>query len=139
MRIIKICFILLFSGLLLATTIGLAWANGPTPVMVKDINPAGSSGPYYLTVVNGTLFFFANDGPHGNELWKSDGTLTGTVMISDINPAGNSDPGWIADVNGTLFFGADDGTHGYELWKLSISELPPSPPTIPVYLPIILK
>ena len=47
--------------------------------MVKDINP-GSRGshPRYLTDdVGGTLFFAANDGTHGHELWKSDGTRRG--------------------------------------------------------------
>jgi hypothetical protein len=38
--------------------------------MVEDINPSGSSKPMWLTNVNGTLFFTANDGVHGRELWK---------------------------------------------------------------------
>ena len=43
--------------------------------------------------MNGTLFFSANDGTNGNELWKSDGTAAGTVLVKDINPGGNaSDP-----------------------------------------------
>ena len=91
-------------------------------VMVKDINPSGSSDysntGYNLTNVNGTLFFMANDGVHGYELWKSDGTEAGTVMVKDINPgSGGSGPGDFTNVNGTLFFTADDGVHGYELWK----------------------
>ena len=55
--------------------------------MVKDIDP-GSSGsvPIDLTNVNGTLYFAANDGAHGEELWKSDGTAAGTVMVKDIDP-----------------------------------------------------
>ena len=32
-----------------------------------------------------TLFFAANDGIHGQELWKSDGTRSGTVLVKDIN------------------------------------------------------
>ena len=40
--------------------------------------------PYYLTAVGNTLYFEANDGTNGYELWKSDGTASGTVMVKDI-------------------------------------------------------
>ena len=31
------------------------------------------------------MFFAANDSTNGLELWKSDGTRSGTVMVKDIN------------------------------------------------------
>ena len=68
--------------------------------------------------MNGTLFFAADDGDDGVELWKSDGTAAGTVLVKDINPgSGDSLPSYLTNVNGTLFFAANDGTHGAELWK----------------------
>jgi ELWxxDGT repeat protein len=83
-------------------------------------HPAGLGWlhPHHLTNVNGTLFFRANDGTKGRELWKSNGTSTGTVLVRDIRPgAASSYPRELTNVNGTLFFEANDGTSGYELWK----------------------
>ncbi len=95
--------------------------------MVKDINPDAASAfvrsyaDYdlgFLTAVNGTLFFLADDGASGMELWKSDGTESGTMRVADINPGpAGSAPHALTDVNGTLFYVADDGTSGMELWK----------------------
>ena len=91
-------------------------------VMVKDINSGGGSLPvsitHFLTSVDNTLFFRANDGVHGDELWKSDGTAAGTVMVKDIRSG--SFGSYIVElttVGNILFFRADDGVHGDELWK----------------------
>ena len=87
--------------------------------MVENINPgSGFSAPASLTVVNGELFFAADDGTNGTELWKSDGTSVGTVMVENINPGANSSlPDQLMDVNGILYFRANDGANGTELWK----------------------
>jgi ELWxxDGT repeat protein len=86
--------------------------------MIKDIDPgANSSFPSYIINVNSELYFTANDGVHGYELWKSDGTAAGTVMVKDINPgAGNSTPFDSAAVNGAVEFYAFDGA-SYGLFR----------------------
>ena len=86
--------------------------------LLKDINPGGSSFPTYLTKVGSTLFFAANDGVHGTELWKTDGTAAGTKMVKDIRRySKGSSPADLVNVNGELFFTAADGVHGRQLWK----------------------
>jgi ELWxxDGT repeat protein len=94
-------------------------------VMVKDINTgtgdgittAFAFGPT-MTAFGTTLYFVANDGTNGDELWKSDGTANGTMMVKDIdNGSGSSYPYSLTAVGNTLFFQASDGTNGYELWK----------------------
>ncbi|MEZ4655598.1 MAG: hypothetical protein R3E12_18915 [Candidatus Eisenbacteria bacterium] len=59
--------------------------GGRTHLLV-DINPGGDSDPVFGPVINGVLFFSADDGVHGRELWKCDGTAAGTVMVKDIEP-----------------------------------------------------
>ena len=59
--------------------------------MVMDIHPGdvpyqSSSRPSQLTNVNGTLFFNADDGEHGRELWQSDGTAAGTRLVTEVVP-----------------------------------------------------
>jgi len=39
-----------------------------------------------FTLLNGALYFFANDGIAGAELWRTDGTPGGTTLVKDINP-----------------------------------------------------
>jgi len=93
-------------------------------VLVRDIDPrtnkSGIGDRPELAAVGNTLFFVANDGEHGFELWKSDGTEAGTVMVADIAPGGSSfdvQDIQFLPVGDLLFFGADNGTDGNELWR----------------------
>ncbi len=57
-----------------------------------------SSNPSYFENAGDTLLFAATDETHGNELWRSDGTGSGTSMVKDINEG----------VGSSFAFGRDD-------------------------------
>jgi large repetitive protein len=91
-----------------------------TASMVADIfTGLPGSAPADLVNMGGKLFFSADDGIHGRELWTSDGLpgATHTFMVKDINPGPTgSNPLYLTVVGNQLFFSADDGLHGPELW-----------------------
>lgn len=59
--------------LTLSLLISVLWIQpvGAQPALVKDIRPGSAGfGPFDLTNVNGALYFTANDGITGEELWR---------------------------------------------------------------------
>lgn len=76
--------------------------------------------------VAGQLVFTANDIEHGNELWVTDGTRSGTRLLADVRPG----PAGATIVNPTVvgravYFSADDGSTGAELFVAVIDPLIP--------------
>ncbi|MFC5411899.1 ELWxxDGT repeat protein [Larkinella bovis] len=106
----------------LANTVFAQIMPAPTPSYyvskVKELNPdgIGASGAS-LVELNGKLYFVADNGTSGKELWVSNGTEAGTYMLKNINLTGSSTPYYLTVMNGALYFSADNGTHGRELWK----------------------
>jgi len=78
-----------------------------------------SSAPPLLAVGD-QLLFCANDGVHGQELWRSDGTAAGTGMVMEIYP-GTYYPGAIfngpAVLGGVLYFTGWDPVNGTQPWR----------------------
>lgn len=85
-----------------------------------------TSGDIKMYTMNNTLFFAANDGTHGKEIWKSDGTLAGTSLLKDIAPgpsAGSIEGDFKALIlKNKLYFVANVGT-GYELYSTDGTEV----------------
>ncbi|MBD1999759.1 pre-peptidase C-terminal domain-containing protein [Leptolyngbya sp. FACHB-541] len=91
-----------------------------TTAKVKAIKPGATSTDISgLTNINGVLYFAADDGVNGTELWKSDGTAAGTVLVKDINTTvgGSSLPRSLTAVGDTLYFVASNQGGNFELWK----------------------
>jgi ELWxxDGT repeat protein len=60
-----------------------------------------------FTPFHGLLYFAGNDGVHGEELWRSNGTEAGTTIVEDISPGHKSSyPVWLSASNGALYFDA---------------------------------
>ena len=56
-----------------------------------------------------TLFFGADDGAHGAELWRTNGSAASTHEVKDVLPgAHGSLPAPLTPVAGMLFFDAED-------------------------------
>ncbi len=110
------------------TSVGLYKADGTVAgsVRVYDFSgAAGASGGFVdesilgnFTDVNGVLYFTANDGLTGSEVWKTDGTAAGTVYLPEVAPGlDNSNPTRLVNLNGVLFFDASADPQALRQWK----------------------
>jgi ELWxxDGT repeat protein len=85
---------------------------------VRDINPGADPAHISrLTAVSDTLFFTADDGVTGRELWRSDGTISGTLQVMDLTPGpASSQLGALVAADGELLF-TRHLTSTAELWR----------------------
>ena len=60
--------------------------------VLKNINRHSTHGSYPgsyrgdITTLGSDVIFFADDGEHGREVYRSNGTRGGTIMLKDLNP-----------------------------------------------------
>ena len=92
--------------------------------LLKDINPGPGhvysflNFPFYFHF-NNKLFFIANNGTQGNEIWSTDGTTANTVILKDIqtSPAGSTSIFNAIIVGNKFFFTSSDFATRFEMWQ----------------------
>ncbi|QDV84911.1 PA14 domain-containing protein [Stieleria magnilauensis] len=95
------------------------WSSNGTmagTAIVQDLN-SGNTGsePTELTSFNSQIYFAADDGNFGRELFAAS-IFGGIQLVRDLNPGTTgSDPRELTVSGGTLFFTADNGSNGREL------------------------
>ena len=101
----------------------VVWRSDTETFQYHDLRP-GSTGSHPLDFTlaqksdDHVLFFTADNGTHGRELWRDD--CKGNVhMVKDIRPGGASSPSDLTarDLSTSIFFVALSAAHGRELWK----------------------
>ena len=67
-------------------------AEGFASSQLSDVFPGAQGSMIFSILVpqDGWVYFMANDGVHGHELWRTDGTTAGTALFADIEPGAAS-------------------------------------------------
>jgi ELWxxDGT repeat protein len=97
---------------------------GNQPKLLKSIAAtSASSSPSDLFVWKDHVYFQADDGVRGRELWRTDGTMQGTVLVRDVVTAPFEKLSFHSPRahHGVLYFASDLDGRGGELWKLDES------------------
>ncbi|HUT23892.1 MAG TPA: hypothetical protein VM492_06090 [Sumerlaeia bacterium] len=114
-----------FDGALYFSTLDLLGSN---KFWTTDGTPAGTTVvveklAILMANVGGSLYFGTEEG----ELYRSDGTTSGTTLVKDIRPGGDPDydlvPGYFTEADGGIFFLAGTDATGLELWKTDGTEV----------------
>lgn len=128
----------LSDGIYFAGRVGLneygLWKSDGTDsgtLLINRINETGDalgggvifSATYFIELA-GNVFFVADNGTQGRELWKTDGTNEGTILLKDIySGAEQSSINNLMKFKDNIYFMANDRINGAELWKTDGTEI----------------
>ncbi|MCA9050976.1 MAG: cadherin domain-containing protein, partial [Planctomycetaceae bacterium] len=103
-----------------ASTAAAGWelANfgSSEPVIIADINVGDNNSDIHMGVsAGGWHYFSADDGTHGREVWRTDGTGAGTELVADLIPGslGSAPAGFEAVGDDVYFFTYEAGNSAY--------------------------
>jgi ELWxxDGT repeat protein len=88
-----------------------------TSSVLKDNFELDSTVRGALGVLNGQLLFLVRNDAGGSDLWRSDGTPSGTTLVAPISPASSAFPYGAVVVGQSLFFAATGAGNVQQLWK----------------------
>jgi LPXTG-site transpeptidase (sortase) family protein len=84
---------------------------------VADLNEGGDSDPAELTPIGNALFFAADDGIHGREIFKTEPPFQSVDLVADIwKGAHGSNPREFTRIGWMLFYIAGDSS-STEIWR----------------------
>ena len=93
------------------TAAGTVKVSNPSPLADTD-----SQRVRYATAAGNSLYFTAETSDEGAELWKTDGTQSGTVLVKDIVlGSGSSRPALLTPVGQYVYFILE--AQGNQLWR----------------------
>lgn len=98
------------------------WQSDGTAAGTARVGPTGPGAPLSpsrLTGAAGRLWFVADDGVHGAELWSTTGATGATRLVRDIHGGSESSaPDHLVELNAqSILLTADDGVSGREIWN----------------------
>jgi ELWxxDGT repeat protein len=104
--------------ILFSTLLSINLSAQTIDATLLESNFAGDSNPKNITKGITKIYFSANDGVHGRELWVYNSIVNTTSLVKDIyvnNQSGLEDSNFVT-INDQLYFTANDGLNGIELW-----------------------
>ncbi|MBK8099522.1 MAG: hypothetical protein IPK26_20630 [Planctomycetes bacterium] len=92
--------------------------NGTAPATILEVRPGPlGCAPNSFVAGNGYLWFSADDGSNGRELWRTDGTMAGTSMLDVVPGPGGIAPSGLARLDdSSLIVFEGSGPDGAEPW-----------------------